>query len=153
VKRGEVYAIGVDTAKSVLYQRMQRVTAHGPGYIHLDASCDEAWLEQFSSETRVYRIVQGRRVPLWRPRQTGIRQEALDCTVYAWCALQGRGGAELLRKRALQRGVRSPATTAPVAAVPAEQAPEPDQPKAQPPAPRPSSSTWVRPRRGSWFKR
>ena len=98
-KVGHVWAIGVDTAKEVLYQRLKRVTEPGPGYMHFDASTDEGWLEQLTSETLVYRITQGRKVRVWRPRQTGIRQEGLDCTVYAWCALQGRGGAELLRRR------------------------------------------------------
>lgn len=97
---GQVWLVGVDTAKDVLYQRLKRVIAPGPGYLHFDATTDAEWLEQLTSETVVHRISNGRKVRLWRPRQTGIRQEALDCTVYAWCALQGRGGAELLRVRA-----------------------------------------------------
>lgn len=98
-KVGQVYLVGVDTVKEVLYQRLRRVTEPGPGYVHFDASTDEDWLEQLTSETVVYRITQGRKTRVWRPKQTGIRQEALDATVYAYCALQGRGGAELLRRR------------------------------------------------------
>jgi phage terminase large subunit GpA-like protein len=101
-KLGKVWPVGVDTAKDVLYQRIKRITEPGPGYVHFDATTDEEWLEQFTSETLVYRMTQGRKVRIWRPRQTGIRQEALDCTVYAWCALQGRGGPELLRRRGMR---------------------------------------------------
>lgn len=120
-KVGQVWPIGVDTAKEVLYQRLKRILEPGPGYIHLDASTEEEWLEQLTSETVVYRQVQGRRVRMWRPRQSGIRQEALDCTVYAWCALQGRGGAELLRRRETRQ--------APVGPVPE---PEPESHVEQP---------------------
>lgn len=120
-KVGQVWLVGVDTAKDVIYQRLKRVIAPGPGYVHFDATTDEEWLDQLTSETVVYRITQGRKVRVWRPRQTGIRQEALDCTVYAWCALQGRGGAELLRVRA-QRAVPGPSVPeiAPPPALPAE---------------------------------
>jgi phage terminase large subunit GpA-like protein len=153
-KRGAVHLVGVDTAKDVLYQRVRRVMAPGPGYVHLDAMTDAEWVEQFISETVVHKVTNGRRVRLWRPRQEGSRQEALDCTVYAWCALQGRGGAELLRNRARQRGARADVVATPGEPVPVETFPEPERPKAKPREPRSTStSTWVRPRRGSWFRR
>jgi phage terminase large subunit GpA-like protein len=147
-KRGYVYPVGVDTAKDTIYGRLKRVIEPGAGYVHLDATTDEAWLEQLTSETVVHRITQGRKVRVWRPRQTGIRQEALDCTVYAWCALQGRGGAELLRKRSAHP------MSAPVApqSVPAE---PPAETKQAPPAPRPAAPrpSWMGNRKGSWFRR
>jgi phage terminase large subunit GpA-like protein len=135
-KVGQVWPIGVDTAKDVLYQRLKRVTVAGPGYIHFDAAVDEEWLEQLTSETMVYRIVQGRRIRSWKPRNSGVRQEALDCTVYAWCALQGRGGAELLRRR----------VTAPEPQPVVESPPESPQPEAfrrAPPRPAPMRQSWV----------
>jgi phage terminase large subunit GpA-like protein len=138
-KVGQVWLIGVDTAKEVLYQRLKRVIAPGPGYLHFDAATDEEWLEQLTSETVVHRITNGRRVRVWRPRQTGIRQEALDCTVYAWCALQGRGGAELLRRRAGR-----PATTT---QAPAE---EPEAPATLHVEPTPPPRAPQR-RRGGWI--
>jgi phage terminase large subunit GpA-like protein len=98
-KSADVWLIGVDTIKEIIYGRLRKIASPGPGYMHFDASTDEVWFEQLTSETVVYRQVQGRRVRLWRPRQTGIRQEGLDCTVYAYAAMVGRGGAELLRKR------------------------------------------------------
>jgi phage terminase large subunit GpA-like protein len=149
VKRGRVYPVGVDTVKDLLYQRMRRVTEPGPGYVHLDATTDSAWLEQLTSETVVHRITQGRRVRVWRPRQTGIRQEALDCTVYAYCALQGRGGAKLLQTRT----GRATARQVPRIEQPTDQAPEvkAQQPKPQQ-RPAPIQQGWVG-RRGSWIRR
>ncbi len=143
-KVGQVWPIGVDTAKDVIYQRLRRVLEPGPGYFHFDATTDEEWIEQLTSETVVHRVTQGRRVRLWRPKQTGIRQEGLDCTVYAWCALQGRGGAELLRRR-VQR------------AAPAESVvPEADDPSRTEQEPRPQKPTQRRaqpPRRAGWVNR
>jgi phage terminase large subunit GpA-like protein len=136
-KIGQVWPIGVDTAKDVLYQRLKRITEPGPGYIHFDATTDEDWLEQFTSETMVYRVVQGRRIRQWKPRQSGLRQEALDCTVYAWCALQGRGGAELLRRRALR------ITQEPVEVIDEQEEPAEPQPVAAKPRPRARQSSWV----------
>ncbi len=98
--RVDLWPIGVDTIKDVLYGRLKRVTEPGPGYVHFDANTDEGWLEQLTSETVVYRIVQGRRVRQWKPKSSGVRQEALDCAVYAYAAMVGRGGAALLTRRA-----------------------------------------------------
>ena len=97
--RVDVFAIGVDTAKDVIYGRLKRVTAPGPGYIHLDATADEACAEQITSETMVYRVVQGRRVRMWRPRNSGIRNEQLDTLIYAYAAMIGRGGAAVVDRR------------------------------------------------------
>lgn len=131
---GQVWLVGVDTAKDVLYQRVKRVTEPGPGYLHFDAATDEEWFEQFTSETVVYRVAQGRKVRVWRPRQTGIRQESLDCTVYAWCALQGRGGAELLRIRAKRAAAAEPAPTPDMPAPETPSAVHVEQPKVMRPA-------------------
>ncbi len=97
--RVDVWPVGVDTAKDLIYGRLKKITEPGPGYQHFDASTDATWLEQLTSETLVYRMVLGRRVRQWKPRTSGIRQEALDCTVYAYAAMYGRGGAELIKAR------------------------------------------------------
>jgi len=144
-KIGHVWPVGVDTAKDVIYARLKKVTVPGPGYMHFDATTTEEWFEQLASETVVYRVTQGRRVRVWRPRQTGIRQEALDCTVYAWCALQGRGGAELLRQRGKRAARERPPTGENTAVEPAIDEPptppqQPTQKRRQAPKRRPS---WV----------
>jgi phage terminase large subunit GpA-like protein len=97
--RADLFVIGVDTAKDVLHGRLKRVAEPGPGYVHFDADTESTYLEQLTNETQVARVVQGRRVRLWKPRAVGARVEAWDCLVYAYAALQGRGGARLLSQR------------------------------------------------------
>ena len=99
----DVWLIGVDTVKDLLYGRLRKVIEPGPGYMHFDANTEDVWIEQLTSETVVYRMTMGRRVRLWRPRSSGIRQEGLDCTVYAYAAMVGRGGADLLAARTRHR--------------------------------------------------
>lgn len=95
-----LWMVGVDTIKALIYGRLKKVIAPGPGYIHFDAKVDDEYFEQLTSEVSVTRLSQGRRVTIWKPKKLGIRQEALDGTVYAYAAMQGRGGAELLMARA-----------------------------------------------------
>jgi phage terminase large subunit GpA-like protein len=97
--RVSLWMIGVDTAKELLYGRLKKVTEQGPGYVHFDADTTNEFLEQMTSETVVFRQVQGRKVRLWKPKKTGIRQEALDCFVYAYAAMIGRGGPRVLAGR------------------------------------------------------
>jgi phage terminase large subunit GpA-like protein len=98
--RVDLWLIGVDTIKDVIYGRLKKVTEPGPGYFHFCADADDAFFDQLASETLVHRVVQGRRVRMWKPRTSGARQEALDGTVYAYAAMVGRGGRELLARRA-----------------------------------------------------
>lgn len=98
--RVDVWLIGVDTIKDVIYGRLKKVTEPGPGCFHFCADADESFFEQLASETLVHRMVQGRRVRMWKPRTSGARQEALDGTVYAYAAMVGRGGRDLLARRA-----------------------------------------------------
>lgn len=120
--RVQVWSVGVDTAKDTLYGRLKRVAAPGAGYTHFDADADDGYLQQLTSETLVYRMVMGRRLRLWKPRSSGIRQEALDCWVYAYAALIGRGGGEMLRQRA---GAPAAPQDPKAAAAPADAAPPP----------------------------
>lgn len=105
----DLWLIGVDTIKEVIYGRLRKVTVPGPGYLHFDADTDDTWFEQLTSETVVYRQQQSRKVRVWKPRSAGIRQEGLDCTNYAYAAMVGRGGAELLRRRAGSASAVAPA--------------------------------------------
>lgn len=96
----DLWLVGVDTIKEVIYGRLRKVSEPGPGYVHFDADTEQDWFDQLTSETVVYSQHQGRRIRRWKPKSTGIRQEALDCAVYAYAAMVGRGGADLLRARA-----------------------------------------------------
>ena len=70
-----------------------------PGFIHLPANeliCDEDEVKQLTAETKVMKIVKGRRVYSWDAQSR--RNEALDCAVYALAALrisQQRFGIDL----------------------------------------------------------
>jgi phage terminase large subunit GpA-like protein len=44
------------------------VTQPGPGYFHFDANTTPEWLEQLTSETAVYKVIQGRRVKYFKPK-------------------------------------------------------------------------------------
>lgn len=137
-KRVDVFAIGVDTIKDVVANRLRKVTEPGPGYLHLDASMDETAAEQLSSEVQVFATVRGRKVRVWRPRRAGIRNEQFDCMVYAFAALCGRGGQQVIDRRAAQ----------PVAEVAMPPAPEPVAPSPlnvphRRPAPRRPSGGWM----------
>jgi phage terminase large subunit GpA-like protein len=110
-KRLDVWPVGVDTIKDVLYGQLKHGKEPGPGYTHFDAATDEEYLDQLTSETLVYRQVNGRKVKAWKPRSTGVRQEALDCWVYAFAAMIGRGGAALLGRRAANLDSAGPPQT------------------------------------------
>ncbi len=136
--RADLFPIGVDTAKDVLYGRLKRVKEPGPGYVHLDATADEATAEQITSETMVYKIVQGRRVRMWKPRASGVRNEQLDTLVYAYAAMIGRGGAAVVDRR--QSMPVEPPPPVP------QELPQPEQfkrPTAPPPVMR-RPNNWVR---------
>lgn len=103
-----VWLIGVDTIKALIYGRLRKVSEPGPGYFHFDAAADQEFFEQLTSETVITKMSQGRHVRVWRPKSTGTRQEGLDGTVYAYAAMLGRGGGELLTARA-GAAVKAPA--------------------------------------------
>jgi phage terminase large subunit GpA-like protein len=95
----DVYIVGVDTIKDLLYGRIKRVTEPGPGYVHLDASADDIAAEQITSEVIVFRLFQGRKVRAFKPRSSSVRNEQLDTFVYAYAAMVGRGGAAVVDRR------------------------------------------------------
>jgi phage terminase large subunit GpA-like protein len=145
----DVWLIGVDTVKDLLYSRVKKVIAPGPGYLHFDATTEPEWFDQFASETVVHKISMGRRVRMWRPRATGTRQEALDCTVYAYAAMIGRGGDAVLAFRAARNAKQAEQTQATEPAATAEQTVAEPEPATPPTFDKP------RPRRAprrSWVK-
>jgi len=144
--RVDLWTIGVDTIKDVIYGRLKKVSAPGPGYIHFDATMDEQRIDQLVSEAIVYRIVQGRRVRYYKPKSSGIRQEELDCAVYAYAALQGRGGPALLTARS-----HRPTAVAPQPVMP----PTKIEPQTEVPVSRRATATRDSPtfQRKGWFRR
>jgi len=87
-KRIYLTMLGGDTAKELIYRRYQ-ITEPGPGYCHYPKppEFDEDFFRQATSETRGRRFKKGRPVHEWTLTK-GVRNEALDCTVYALAAIR-----------------------------------------------------------------
>jgi phage terminase large subunit GpA-like protein len=139
VAKGKVslFIVGVDSAKDAIYKRLA-IKEAGPGYCHFPAGREPQYFEQLTAEivrtkfirgfpTRVYTLPNGR------------RNEALDCRVYAYAALQHlevRWGRVLAANRAA-------APVAPVASEPVAASLQPAPPPIAvmdppPPPPRPT---------------
>ena len=79
--------IGGNAAKDTIRARLEKVET-GPGAMHFHAKRELAWYEQLIVERRVLKIVAGKRFTVWECPK-GKANEALDCRVYAFAALQG----------------------------------------------------------------
>ena len=79
--RGEIFLIGVDTAKERVYSRL-RVEHPGPGYCHFPLDRAKDWFEMLVSERII--VERGER-KFTKP--AGARNEALDARAYATAAL------------------------------------------------------------------
>jgi phage terminase large subunit GpA-like protein len=86
-KRKPVWLIGVNDAKSVLFQRLHKES--GAGAWHFPMDREKNWFEQLTNETIRKRKYKGVLISEWKPRKDGVRVEALDCRVYAYAALRG----------------------------------------------------------------
>lgn len=82
----DLYPVGSDTVKSVIYGRLKH-NEPGPGYIHFHGGLNEQFFEQLTSEKQTIRYVKGFPVREW-VKKNGARNEALDCAVYAYAAMQ-----------------------------------------------------------------
>lgn len=83
---GQVFSVGTDTTKTTLYGRL-RHNDPGPGYIHFHSGCDEDYFQQLTAEKMQAKSVRGFVVKEW-VKPSGQRNEALDCFVYSYAALQ-----------------------------------------------------------------
>lgn len=87
IKRGcQLYLLGTDTIKTTIYGRM-RQPPPGPGTFHFGLAADDEYFRQVTAEKQAVRSVKGFQVREW-VKKSGDRNEALDCLVYAYAALQ-----------------------------------------------------------------
>lgn len=161
--RCDLYILGVDTAKDLLYGRLRQVISPSTdGYIHFPSSVDDAWFDGLTSEQKFYKEVQGRRVGFYRPKKMSTPQEPLDCWIYGYAAMLARAAKLDDIAKAVEAKYGGPAPpAAPPIETPSEanddpeganEAPPPDPPP--PPAPKaPSRGRWLNVNRGSWFNR
>ena len=119
----KLWRMCVDTAKDLLYGRLDQVKSPGPGYIHLNRHLPSEWFDQLTAEHRI-RV---RQAHGWAERwvcPSGARNEVTDCTVIAMFLVQALG----LHTTPASTWERWEAQLAPdlfVKAVPVEPAPAP----------------------------
>ena len=86
LKRGAaVYPVGGDTIKTTLFARLKH-NDRGDGYLHFHAQTGEEYFQQLTAEKQALRYVKGFPVREW-VKKPSARNEALDCLVYAYAAL------------------------------------------------------------------
>ena len=92
-RRGQViqkgvtlYMVGSDTIKTTIHGRL-RHTEKGAGSLHFGQGADDEFFQQLTAEKQQLRTVKGFPVREW-VKKSSDRNEALDCTVYAYAVLQ-----------------------------------------------------------------
>ncbi len=85
IKSGaKLWPIGTDTTKALIYGRL-RLPPPGAGCFHFPAAVPGEFFEQLTAERMVTKYIKGHPRHEW-VKQTGRRNEDLDCTVYAYAA-------------------------------------------------------------------
>jgi phage terminase large subunit GpA-like protein len=100
IARGaQVWIVGTDTAKDLIYNRLRRVKEPGPGYLHFprpgnaaagEHALPEGYYDGLASEKLVTTFHKGRPRRTWHLPK-GRRNEPLDCEVYALAAAHFAG--------------------------------------------------------------
>lgn len=78
-----LFPVGVDTAKELIFARLQ-IDTFGPGYMHFGRKCDDEYFKQLTAEKQVTKFSKGFPTKIWIKVRS--RNEALDCEVYALAA-------------------------------------------------------------------
>lgn len=84
--RKELYLIGTNAGKDATYGYI-KVTVPGPGYCHFPVGREQVYFEQLTSERVRTRYIKGFPYREWF-LPPSVRNEALDCRVYGYAALQ-----------------------------------------------------------------
>ncbi|WP_336974186.1 phage terminase large subunit family protein [Sphingobium aromaticiconvertens] len=79
--------LGTNAAKDSIRNRLA-IEEPGPGYMHFPSVRDLGWYVQLTAERLLTKVASGRRFTVW-DLPKGRANEALDCRVYAFAALQG----------------------------------------------------------------
>ena len=115
----DLFIVGTDNAKNIIMRRL-RITDPGPGFCHFPAARDPEWFRQLTAEKCVTKFVKGFPRREW-VKDSGRRNEALDCRVYAFAAfVMARPQLDKIAFRLKQKAAEAPAR---VEAKPAEPAP------------------------------
>ena len=148
--RARLYTLCTGSGKETIYSRLKigrpQAGMPEPGYMHLPEWIDRDYVEQLTAETSFPQWVPGKgTVRVWRKKE-GVRNEALDCEVYALAGLHilDRGGMGFIR--GLKERARRFAHPVLGLEAPAGEAAAP----APPPEPLAPARASRRPQRGGW---
>lgn len=87
IKKGAMlWPVGSDTIKALVYGRLKNDET-GPGCYHWPLGLSEDYWKQLTAEKQVTRLLNGFPKRIWI-KKDGDRNEALDCEVYSYAALQ-----------------------------------------------------------------
>lgn len=81
----DLYIVGTNNAKAVVMKRF-KISEPGAGYCHFPTGREDDYYRQLTAEKAVTKFVKGFPVIEWK-KESGRRNEALDCRVYAFAAL------------------------------------------------------------------
>lgn len=81
----KLYLIGTHAAKDQIAAHLV-VTTPGPGYCHFPDDYQQSYFEQLRAEKVVVKYLAGRATRHWEKIKPHLRNEALDCRVYALAA-------------------------------------------------------------------
>jgi phage terminase large subunit GpA-like protein len=101
----KVLTVGVDAAKSLLFSYLEQHEI-GPGYCHFPIARDSRYFNQLTAEKVVTKLHKGFPRRDWI--KTRVRNEALDCRVYALCAMKF---LPEVSRRVISRPVKAKITT------------------------------------------
>lgn len=79
--------VGTDTAKEQIYAKLAK-DDHEPGQIHFDDRLPLSYFEGLISEERVVELSRGQPIIRYKKKNAAIRNEPLDCFVYAYACLR-----------------------------------------------------------------
>jgi phage terminase large subunit GpA-like protein len=86
----DLYMVGTDTAKSLIYNRYQREERAGAGTLHFPDWLPFEIFEQLTAEKLVRKYKNGFALYEWA-KSSAARNEALDCAVYVQAVIQKIG--------------------------------------------------------------
>lgn len=89
--KAPLFTIGVDTGKSLLFQRLQ-IVQEGPNYCHFPIEADKGYTEDYfkglTAEKMILTYKKGIAQYAWIKKEGGIRNEPLDVRNYASAAVE-----------------------------------------------------------------
>lgn len=144
--RVNLFAIGVDAAKEIVTARLTKTgpDVSGAGACHFPMERDKEYFEQLTAERKVTRYAKGFKIIEWK-KADHDRNEAFDCRVYAYAALQGLIIAGYVLNREASRieralGMNKEETRPEPVAEATDAAPAPEAGSPEPESPNPAKS-------------